>query len=163
MDCQFAPLSESDRKPVVGILNHFIENSFAALPEDKVGEEFFDRILEMTRGYPALSVRAPGGEVAGFAFLRAYHPTPTLRRTAEITYFLAPEHTGKGIGGRMLEHLVREARELGIDNLLAKISSLNEASIRFHRKMGFEECGRFRAVGRKFGRDFDLVWMQKKL
>lgn len=36
-------------------------------------------------------------------------------------------------------------------------------SIRFHSKKGFEICGRFRRVGIKNGRDFDLVWMQKML
>ena len=163
MDYRFEPLSESDREPVIDILNYFIEHGFAAYPEDKIGEEFFGRILEMTRGYPAVSVRAPSGECAGFAFLRAYHSARTLRRTAEITYFLAPEHTGKGTGGRLIEHLGREARKLGIDNILASISSLNEGSIRFHLRNGFAECGRFRAVGRKFGRDFDVVWMQKRL
>jgi len=35
--------------------------------------------------------------------------------------------------------------------------------IEFHLKNGFRECGRFMKVGRKFGEDFDVVWMQKQL
>jgi L-amino acid N-acyltransferase YncA len=30
-------------------------------------------------------------------------------------------------------------------------------------KNGFRECGRFLKIGRKFGEDFDAVWLQKRL
>jgi L-amino acid N-acyltransferase YncA len=50
---------------------------------------------------------------------------------------------------------------MGIAAILASISFLNPESLAFHRKMGFQECGRFVAVGRKKERDFDEVWMQK--
>jgi L-amino acid N-acyltransferase YncA len=47
--------------------------------------------------------------------------------------------------------------------LLARISSLNEESIHFHRNNDFTECGRFRKIGRKKDREFDVVYMQKML
>lgn len=50
-----------------------------------------------------------------------------------------------------------------MDNLLASISSRNEQSLAFHRKRGFVECGRLRDVGVKFGKSFDVVWMQKRV
>jgi phosphinothricin acetyltransferase len=60
----------------------------------------------------------------------------------------------------MLERIVAEARRKGIDSILANVSSLNEESLRFHERHGFSECGRFRNVARKKGRDLDAVWMQ---
>ena len=63
----------------------------------------------------------------------------------------------------LLKHLIEGAREIGVDNLLASISSLNGESLAFHRKYGFVECGRFRDVGRKRGRPFDVIWMQRAL
>jgi phosphinothricin acetyltransferase len=63
----------------------------------------------------------------------------------------------------MLAHFVREARALGIDNLLASVSSLNEQSLRFRAKAGFQRCGELPAVGRKSGCDFGLVWFQKRI
>jgi len=36
-------------------------------------------------------------------------------------------------------------------------------SLNFHFKQGFKECGRFQRIGQKFGRDFDVIWMQKFL
>lgn len=163
MSYQFAALAEIDRAPVTAIFNHFVERSFAAYPDQPAGSEFFDRLLAMSKGYPTVAVKTAAGEVVGFGFLRAFHPAATFRRTAELAYFVLPEHTGKGIGARMLAQFIARAGEMGIDNLLASVSSLNEQSLRFHEKAGFERCGTFRAVGRKFGRDFDVVYFQKRI
>jgi len=156
-------LAESDRSAVVRIFNYFVQESFAAYPEKPVGDEFFDRVLAMSKGYPALTAKTDIGEVVGFGFLRAFHPAGTFSRTAEIAYFVLPEHTGQGIGSTMLSCFVDAARAMGVDNLLASVSSLNEQSLRFHRKAGFECCGRFVRVGRKAGHDFDVVWFQKRV
>jgi phosphinothricin acetyltransferase len=61
----------------------------------------------------------------------------------------------------MLSRLAEEAGRMGIDSLVASISSENPESIAFHVKNGFRECGRFDRAGRKNGREFDIVWMQK--
>jgi phosphinothricin acetyltransferase len=63
----------------------------------------------------------------------------------------------------MLDYLINKAKEKGITSILASISSLNERSINFHRKNGFIECGRFREIGKKKGKTFDVVYMQKML
>lgn len=163
MTYEYAPLSERDRAAVVGIFNYFVEHSFAAFPEEPAGPQFFDRVLAMVSGYPALVVRTDTGETAGFGMLRAYHPAATLRRTAEIAYFILPEHTGRGIGTELLGRLAAGARQIGVDNIIATVSSLNEQSLRFHEKAGFERAGTLRAVGRKHGREFDIVLFQKRL
>jgi len=157
------PISPDDREAVVDLFNHYVENSFAAFPQDKVPYAFFDAMLESTRGYPTVAARDADGKLLGFGLLRRHNPMPAFARTAEITYFVAPGSTGQGIGSRMLGELERRAGEQGIRTILAPISSLNEGSIAFHRKHGFAEVGRFKEVGVKNGRAFDVVWMQKIL
>ena len=163
MSAVLEKLSEDNRIPVMDIFNHYIENGFAAYPETKLPYELFDMFLGMARKYPAVVIKDEAGQVNGFGLLRSYHPMAAFQRTAEITYFLAPGRTGQGLGKVLLDFLEVEAGKMGIDCLLADISSLNESSISFHRKNGFKECGRFEKVGRKFGQDFDQVWMQKRL
>jgi phosphinothricin acetyltransferase len=163
MEYEIRPVNEKDRLGVTAVFNHFVENSFAAFPEEKVDSSFFDRMVAVSKGYPFYVIEVDGGKLAGFALLHPYHRSPTISRTAEVTYFILPEHTGRGLGGRILDRFIKDAREMGIDNLLASISSLNEGSISFHAQHGFVECGRFRRIGRKRGRDFDIVWMQKFL
>jgi phosphinothricin acetyltransferase len=163
MDYELVNLSEDDRQAVVAIFNHFVSCSFAAYPEERVTEQFFDRLLAMCDHYPAVVVRTKAGKTAGFGLLHAFHAAPTFRRTAEITYFLLPEYTRQGIGSRILTQLAARAQAMGIDNLIASVSSLNEQSLRFHTHAGFERCGTLRAVGTKFGRDFDVILFQKRL
>jgi len=163
MHFHLEPMLPEHREPVIDIFNYYIENSFAAYPATKVPYEFFDKFLEMSDGYPTITVKDEIGEVLGFGMLRAHNPSPTFSQTAEITYFITPEYTRRGIGSNMLNQLVDEAKQKGISTILASISSLNEGSIHFHGKNGFIECGRFKNVGRKKGRVFDMVWMQKML
>ncbi|HYH01343.1 MAG TPA: GNAT family N-acetyltransferase [Terriglobales bacterium] len=162
-DYRLVPMTEEHRQAVMDIFNYYVENSFAAYPDTKLEYRFFDHLLNMCRGYSALVVTTSTGEVAGFALLHPYHPAPTFKRTAELSYFLAPAHTRKGIGKLVLERLVADARLLGIGHLLASVSSRNEESLAFHRNNGFSECGRFHQVGHKFERDFDVVWFERKI
>jgi len=151
-------------KEVMDIYNYYIAQSFAAYPDSPLPYEFFNKFLELTKGYPAFVIEnAESGKVVGFCFLRAYNPFPTFRETAEITYFLEKDEVGKGIGGKALEKLEGEAKKIGIKTLLADISSENMQSIAFHKKNGFTECGRFHHIGKKKGKNFDVVWMQKIL
>ena len=163
MEYHFEQWKDEDRVAVIDIFNYYVDNSFAAYPSIRLRYEAFDFLTSMIGGYPAISVKNNADELIGFGFIRPYNPADTMRRTAEVTYFLAHEYTGKAIGAAILDFLTSEAIKMGIDNFLASISSRNEESIKFHLKHGFIECGRFRNVGRKSGEDFDVVWMQKFL
>lgn len=163
MNLSIAPLTRDSQKEIIDIFNYYVENSFAAYPEQKLPYEFFDNFLKMCEGYPALTATDEQGNILGFGMLRAYNPFPTFSKTAEITYFIKPEHTGKGRGKRILDYLLDRAREKGITSVIANISSLNEGSINFHKKNGFVECGRLREIGNKRGKTFDVVYMQKML
>jgi L-amino acid N-acyltransferase YncA len=163
MQYHFERLSEEHRKPVIDILNFYMENSFATYSETKVSYDFFDHYLRESKGYPAVAVRSDSGEIVGFAYLGAYNPSKAFQRTAEIGCYIRQEHVRKGIGRAILDHFIEEARKMGIDSILASISSLNKQSVNFHLKNGFTECGRFQRIGKKFGRDFDLVWLQRMI
>jgi phosphinothricin acetyltransferase len=161
MDFNIEVVSTDDGMAIINIFNHYVENSFAAYPESKVPCEFFSLFLNMAGGFPFLVAKDLDGNVMGFGLLHAHNPLPVFSRVAEITYFISPGHIGKGIGKSMLNSLLAMAEEMGITSILASISSLNEPSLSFHKKNGFRECGRFLNMGRKFGRDFDVVWMQR--
>lgn len=161
-DYQLVELQQEHAQPVMAIFNHYVETDFSAYFDKALPENFFGNMLEAMRGYPALAVKL-GDEVVGFAFLHAYHPAPTFSRCAEVSYFIHPDHTRKGLGRMLLDALLRDAPGKGIDTLIANISSLNPRSLAFHSKYGFTECGRLHAVGRKMGRDFDVVYMQLTL
>jgi L-amino acid N-acyltransferase YncA len=158
-----SPITQSDQKPVIDLFNYYIENSYAAYPERRVPYEFFILFMNASRDYPSVAIRSADGALLGFGMLHSHNPMPAFSHTAEITYFVQPGMTGRGLGSKMLAYLEAEGKKRGISCILASISSRNEGSIRFHEKNGFAECGRFRGVGKKKGIYFDTVWMQKAI
>jgi len=152
---------DQDSEGIVAIFNHYVENSFAAYPEQPLDRTFFELIKKIIHGDAFYVVETAEKKIAGFAFLKKYHAYPAFNRVAETGYFISPEYTRMGLGKRLLGTLENGARTLGIDTLLANISSRNQASLAFHEKQSFRECGRFQRISRKFGQDVDIVWMQK--
>ncbi|AAM04214.1 TPA: N-acetyltransferase [Methanosarcina acetivorans] len=156
-----------DISGMLEVFNYYVENSFAAYLETSVGPEFFQAVQsekeEDENEYFPFYVIEERGKIIGIGTLRPYFPFPNFRHTGVVSYFILPGHTRKGLGSRMLDKLCTEAREKKMRSLLANVSSKNEASLNFHLKHGFIECGKFREVGTKFGYYFDIVWLQKFL
>jgi L-amino acid N-acyltransferase YncA len=158
--CTIRKAVERDRDAITTVFNHYVAYSFGAYPEQPVDGTFYDFMKKIIYG-DAFFVLEGEGKVAGFAFLKRYHAYPAFNRVAEVGYFILPEYTRRGLGKRLLRTLESQAKVLGIDTLLANISSHNQPSLAFHQLQGFQECGRFNKISRKFGQDVDIVWMQK--
>lgn len=163
MDYTMQPLVEEDVEEAVDVFNYYVENSFAAYREEKITAEYYRQILHDAAEYPKVSVRDGEDVFVGFGLLVPYKPIPVFSHSANLICFLLPEATGKGLGKIVLDYLEGKAREVGITIILSSISSRNPESQNFHLKNGFVECGRFHDVGKKNGKFFDIVWMEKHL
>jgi L-amino acid N-acyltransferase len=151
-------MQESDRDAVMRIFNHYAATSFATYPDGPLPPQFF---VPLRDGALSAIVLESDGGIAGFGLLKPFLPFPAFRKTGMLTYFLAPEVTGKGFGSRLLERLTEDARNKGMTMLVANMSSKNETSIGFHKHHGFSEAGNLTVVGEKFGQTFGVLWMQK--
>ncbi len=151
---------ERDTESILNVFNYHVSNSFAAYAE----KEFDRRVVDsFVKEASVLYVQEVGDNVVGFGFLRPYNLFENFCHTATLTYFLLPQYTGLGLGTKLLDKLIEYAGDNGIYNLVAHISSKNEQSLNFHKKHGFEECGRLKKMGTKLGEEFDIVWVQKFL
>ena len=84
--------------------------------------------------------------------------------------YVDKEYRRKGAGKALYAALEERLKEQGIVNLLAGVAYCEEEdeylshdSIDFHEKMGYEKVAHMKEVGKKFGRWYDLVWMQKRI
>jgi L-amino acid N-acyltransferase len=161
MEVELLPVSVDDMAEMAGIFNHYVEHSFATYTETPVSVERFEALMSFSAGYPAFVARDADGSLAGFGLLRPYSPIPAFARVAELTCFLAKGYTGRGIGTAILESLESGAAELGIETIIATVSSLNAASLGFHLARGFVEQGRLIGIGERNGQRFDVVYLQK--
>lgn len=162
MNYQLKKLSIEDSHEAIEIFNYYITNSMSAYPEIPVSDDFFQFFINSSEGYPAYSVYDES-RLIGFGLLRKHNFMSSFSKVAEITYFISPEYTSRGIGELLLRRLTSEGKQMGLNSILASISSKNEGSIRFHQRHGFVERGRFIGIGNKNGVEFDVVWMQKML
>lgn len=60
---------------------------------------------------------------------------------AEITYYVAPDHRGRGVGHQTLALLVELARQQGATSIHAGVEPSNAASLATLRAAGFTELG----------------------
>ncbi len=113
------------------------------------------------RGYPVL-VAAEGAEVLGFSSFGDWRGAwPGYRHTVEHSVHVRSDMRGRGLGRDLVEALFPVARAMGMHVVIGGIDAENEASLRFHERLGFARVAHFREVGRKFGRWLDLVFMQR--
>ena len=113
-------------------------------------------------GWPFL-VAELGGIVLGYAYLTQFRDRAAYRFTAENSIYVHPDHVGRGLGSRLLNRLLDRARLNGFRTVVAVIGGAEPASMALHAKCGFVEVGRLKAVGFKFDRWLDSVYMQIEL
>lgn len=162
MKIEFLQMSIEHTSENMEVYNYYIENSLAAYPDKVMPVEYFGKFLELTKGYPAYTIY-DAEKIIGFCFLRPYNPHSTFKECAEITYFINKDYTGMGVGKTALNKLESEAANMGIKTILASISSENPQSLSFHQNNGFKQCGRFERIITKWGKPFDIIWMQKNI
>jgi phosphinothricin acetyltransferase len=121
------------------------------------------RAAFLDRGLPYL-VAELDGEVVGYCYAGPFRLRAAYRYTVEDSVYVSPRAVGAGVGKALLTALIQACEDLGLRQMCAVIGdSGNAASIGLHASLGFEKKGVFPAMGHKFGRWVDLVWMQRSL
>ncbi len=131
--------------------------------------EFSGRITETLKKYPYL-VLEDDGAVQGYAYAGTFKDRAAYGWAVETTIYIRKDAHGKGYGRALYTALEEELKKRGFLNAYACIAysaqedeTLTNASVRFHERMGYRLCGTFRLCGYKFGRWYDMVWMEKML
>lgn len=165
MAVELRPAAPADLPAIHAIYAHHVLHGLASFEEEPPGvEELTRRFRDVTRkGLPYL-VAEYGYEVAGYGYCAPYRTRSAYRYALEDSIYLRHDMTGRGIGKRLLEELIRRCEGLGYRQIIAVIGdSANAASIGVHAACGFLRVGTLRSVGFKFGRWVDSVYMQRPL
>lgn len=100
--------------------------------------------------------------VVGWAALSSVSARPVYAGVAEVSVYVAPAHSGQGIGRTLLETLVRESEQNGIWTLQASVFPENSASISLHKSSGFREVGRRERIGIMKGVWRDTMLLERR-
>ena len=155
------PATEQDITAITEIYNDAIANTTATF--DTEPKTIEDRLLWF-RAHDQLHpviVAVIDDDVIGWATLSKWSDRCAYDSTAEVSVYVHHEHRDQGIGKRLLEVLTLEGEKLGMHSLISRISKGNEKSIYLHTRLGFENVGVLKEVGKKFGKYLDVHILQK--
>lgn len=165
---QIRVATEEDAEELLQIYRPYVEETVITFEyEVPSAEEFRQRITHTLEKYPYL-VAEKEGRIVGYAYASAFKERAAYDWAVETTIYLAKRSRKKGIGRNIYNALEDALRMQHILNLNACIGYpevedeyLTKNSADFHAHLGYRLVGEFKQCGYKFGRWYNMVWMEK--
>lgn len=160
--------TREDAGRLLEIYSYYVEKTAISFEYDVPSlEEFTNRIASTLRKFPYL-VLEEEGMVQGYAYAGSFNERAAYDHCCELSIYLARYAQGRGYGRKLYEALEAALKAKGILNLYACIADpiiedeyLTKNSEQFHQHLGFVKAGEFHKCGYKFGRWYNMIWMEK--
>ena len=88
---------------------------------------------------------------------------PRMSHRGSLGMGLLPEYRGKGIGGRLIENVLAQAKKFGLEKVELNVYSSNAAGIALYKKFGFEQEGLIKRYRKLDDVYFNCIQMAKFL
>lgn len=159
-----------DAQKILDIYAYYVKNTGITFEYEVPSLSEFKGRMEMTlRKYPYI-VAEKGNEILGYAYTGAFVGRQAYDWSAETTIYLMKDKQKMGLGRLLYQSLEDISRAQNILNLNACIGYpeeedgyLTKNSAQFHAHMGYTRVGEFHKCGYKFGRWYNMIWMEKLL
>jgi L-amino acid N-acyltransferase YncA len=116
-----------------------------------------------TKDYP-LFVAEQDNAIVGWISLNPYRKgRDAFKRTVEADCFVRNGCKGQGIGNKLLQHLLQQARKRGYHTMLAIVLDHNIVSRKLLENHGFKQWGFLEEIGEIDGMIVNHVYYGKKL
>ena len=125
-------------------------------------EAFTQRFLGIIAKFPWL-VWEENDVILGYAYGSLPFERAAFQWSAEASIYLCPEAFGKGIGRKLYAALEQLLQKQGYKKVYAIITTANDASIAFHKAVGYRHTATMPDCGYKLGAWHGIVWMEKEL
>ena len=125
-------------------------------------EEFTARFLQITAHFPWL-VWEEDGRVLGYAYGSKPFSRAAYQWCASASIYLCRSACGKGVGRKLYDALEQRLQAQGYRKVYAVITTANEASVAFHKAVGYRHTATMPDCGYKFGKWYGTIWMEKEL
>lgn len=156
---------ERHGEAILDIFNHAILNTTALYDYQTRSmqdmQEWFD--TKTANGFPIIGFESDDGILMGFASFGKFRSNTAYMHTIEHSVYVHHNYRKKGLGRRLLTHLIERAKRDDFHTLLGLIDASNTASVHLHKSLGFTHSGTIKEAGYKFERWLDVVIYQLKL
>lgn len=107
--------------------------------------------------YPLWVMDTAAGVVGWLGFSPWFNGRPAYRATAEVSFYVANEMQGRGIGRALLSHALAQGPSLGLTALVGAVFGHNTPSLRLLERSGFARWGLLPGIALLDGVHRDLV------
>lgn len=153
----------SDIEAITEIYNEAILTTTATFDtETKSVAERLEWFQAHDARHPIL-VATVDGKVAGWMSLSKWNQRCAYDDAAETSFYVKAEYRGQGIGRKLKEAIIEEARRLRFHTLIAQVADESKESLHLNLSCGFVLVGTLKEVGRKFDRLLGVHILQKML
>ena len=83
-----------------------------------------------------------GGEAVGMCSVAFVRGEQRFRHRAQCAFVVLKKHWGKGIGGKMMESVLKWCRDMGVEQLELDCVAENTTALNMYHGFGFKEWGR---------------------
>ena len=148
------PATPDDAEALLSIYAPYVEQTAITFEYEVPSvEEFRERIIHTLKLYPY-----------------PLHPRAAYTWSVETSIYVKKSKKKSGIGKALYSALEKVLAAQNITNVNACIASpetddeyLNHNSIQFHQHLGYSMIGEFHKCAYKFGRWYNMVWMEKMI
>ncbi len=156
-------VQERDVSDMLAVYGPYVLNTTYTFEyEIPTKEEFTRRVRSITQQFPWL-VWEEEGRVLGYAYGSAPFDRAAYSWCSEISVYLDPSIQGRGIGRRLCTAIEKLLALQGYRVVYSLVTSENEPSLAFHRRLGYRDMCVMPRCGYKLGRWLGVIWLEKEL
>ena len=159
------PGAQADLDQLNAIYNHYVDTTPSTFDIEPFSLEkrraWFEQFA--ADGPHRLLVAVQDDALLGWAGSHRYRDKAAYNSTVETSIYCHPAATGRGVGRLLYEGLFEAIAGEDLHVAIAGVTLPNAASVAIHQRLGFRPAGVTHAVGRKFGRYWDVGWFEKPL
>lgn len=179
--------TSADVPALTTIYDHYVTRTAVSFEyETPSTDEFGARLHQVESHQLPYLVAEEHDTIQGYAYAQPFSERKAYFPSVELTIYLDPSSRRQGTGRALYHALELKLHDKGITNLYACIATpvvtpiadhkqllaqalskpstdpyLSWDSVRFHHHLGFRLVGVFSQCGFKFGRYYDMVYMEK--
>lgn len=159
-----------DAENILKIYAPYVEKTVITFEYEVPSISEFRRRIEKTLIQHPYIVAVNEGEIVGYAYTGAFVGRTAYAWSAETTIYLKEDKRRLGLGKLLYQALEDISKAQHISNLNACIGYpevedeyLTKNSAEFHTRLGYSMVGEFHKCGYKFGRWYNMIWMEKMI
>lgn len=157
------PARVDDAEAIRAIYRPFVESTAISFETEVPSiDDMADRVRRVLDRWCWLVAETDTG-IVGYAYGSAHRPRAAYRYSVETSAYVDARFRRIGVARALYEALFEQLEARGYQSAFAGITLPNDASVGFHRSLGFAAIGTFPRVGWKLGSWHDVAWMYRPL